>query len=74
MDQKREYSNVFDISQCLAKYHLEELAECLSPPEKIRICPFILRFGSGHFCINPRKEEIIANTDKLPKEANSDQT
>jgi hypothetical protein len=53
-----------DISQCLARFRTEKVANCLSAEDVYLFCSYILYFGHERFCAHPQKEEIILATQK----------
>jgi len=41
---------------------IEGFAECLT--ERPANCKFLFRYGQGHFCTHPKREEIVARTQR----------
>jgi len=51
-----------DISQCLASFRTDKVANCLSAEDVYLFCSYILFFGYERFCAHPQKDEIILAT------------
>ncbi len=62
----------FDTSHCLAKRRTTDVAECLASEENYLFCPYILFSRLGRLCHHPQREGIIANSERLLKEATAD--
>ncbi|MDP1624180.1 MAG: hypothetical protein Q8L64_00270 [bacterium] len=70
MANETRVSNVSEIEKCRAKIRgAGDLVDCLTP-EQAQFCNCSLSFGDGYFCKNPRRNEIIENTEKLQSKLN----
>jgi hypothetical protein len=62
----------FDTRQCTAKQRTADMADCLSAVDIFVFCPYAIFLRVDRFCFHPKRDEIIARSEKPNIDLNSD--